>query len=69
MTYGESNAKCPMTSRDANGQGWLTYLLSICVIKVTATVAYNKARRHVNITEILKNAITYQKQEAKLSLG
>jgi len=52
MAYSESNAKCPMTSRDANGQARLTYLLSSCGIKVTATVAYKKARRHVNITEI-----------------
>jgi len=41
MAYGESNVTCPMTSHEVNGQGCLTYLLSIGGIKVTTTVAYN----------------------------
>jgi len=42
MAYGESNVTCHVT---LNGQGCLTYLLSIRGIKVTTTVVYNKALR------------------------
>jgi len=64
MAYGELNVTCPMTSRDAK---W-SRLSHIFVINLrnkgynhsSMLVCYN---HHVglNITEILKNEITYQK--------
>jgi len=41
MAYGESNVTCPMTKRNVKWSR-LSHL-SICEIKVTSTVTYNKA--------------------------
>ena len=71
MAYGESNVTCPMTSRDARWSR-LSHLFAInsrnkgynhnSLGALRLTVGLVCYKRHVNITENLKNEITYQKR-------